>query len=81
MWSGNLHRVYTSRRTIAAENKRDADQKSATHPAELDSGLSSCSGGRVGRRNYDQRPSASTSENLPDLRSASVLEFMFIDRA
>ena len=40
VWSGNLHRVYASRRTIAAENKRDSGQKSTTHPAELDSGLS-----------------------------------------
>jgi len=51
VWSGHVYRVYAPRRTIAAENKRDAGQKSATDPAELDSGLSRCRGRRVGRKN------------------------------
>ncbi len=36
---GHVHCVYAPRRTIAAENKRDAHQKSAAHQAVLDSGL------------------------------------------
>jgi hypothetical protein len=39
MWSGHVHRVYASRRAIAAENELDARQKSAGHPTELDPGL------------------------------------------
>ena len=39
MWSGDVHRVYTSRRTTAAETQLDARQESAVHPTELDSGL------------------------------------------
>jgi hypothetical protein len=39
MWSGRVHCVYAPGRKIAAENKRDAGQKSAAHQAELDSGL------------------------------------------
>jgi len=35
---------------MAAENKCSARQKSAAYPAELDSGLSRCRGGRVGRK-------------------------------
>jgi hypothetical protein len=39
MWSGRVYRPNAPRRTIAAKNKRDADQKSAAHPTELDSDL------------------------------------------
>ncbi len=39
MWSGHVHRVYSARRTSAAENQRHARQKSGAQQAELDSGV------------------------------------------
>ena len=39
MWSGHVHRVYAERRTIAAENKCSARQKSGSHGARLDLGV------------------------------------------
>ena len=39
MWSGHVHRVYAPRRTIAAENKRSAGQKSGSRSARLDVGV------------------------------------------
>jgi hypothetical protein len=39
MWSGHIHRVYAARRTIAAEDKRDARQESKSRSARLDVGV------------------------------------------
>jgi REP element-mobilizing transposase RayT len=39
VWSGHVYRVYAARRTIAAENKLDADQESKSCDEHLDLGV------------------------------------------
>jgi hypothetical protein len=59
MWSGHVHRAYAPRRTIAAENKRDARQKSAAYQPELDPGLD-CSGVSMTAVDFRRSESAAT---------------------